>query len=194
MFAFSFWLSGLVVVPAAGVILAAGLGLFLIETIVPGWGAGLGYCLNALIEVVNYCIFLIHQLPLSTIQGIWINGFMAILLYLILFTGIVTYNTKRWKWMMVCCGFFAFSGLNFAFKNVQNNHTQKIVVYDVYKNSLIDFIDGTHCYAFQNETIPEKTVSFAAQNHRWKMGVDHFDTLHFSSDSLHVFQNLKCSS
>jgi competence protein ComEC len=184
-----FILSGLIVVPAAGVILFAGIGLFLLEAISPILAAKLGWCLDALISLVNWFIFLIHQLPFSVIRGIWIGGFLAFLLYLLLFSVIGIINTKRWKWMMVSSLIFAFASLTSAFKNFQKTNNQQIVVYDVYKHSLIDFVNGRDCYTLQNEDIPEKTVSFAAQNNRWQMGIRHFETIHFSKDSLHVFNN-----
>lgn len=184
-----FVLSGLVVVPAAGVILAGGIGLFLLEAISPVLAAPLGWCLDALISAVNWCIFLIHQLPFSVIRGIWVGGFLAFLLYLLLFSVIGIINTKRWKWMMVGSLIFAFASLTSAFKSFQKANNQQIIVYDVYKNSLIDFVNGHECYTLQNEDIPEKTVSFAAQNNRWEMGIRHFETVYFSSDSLHIFSN-----
>lgn len=186
-----FWLSGLIVVPAAGFILAAGLGLFFIETIAPGWGTHLGVCLNGLIYVVNQCIFLIHQIPNSVIQGIWIGGFIAFLLYLLIFCSIGVINTQRWRWVMVGSGLFAFISVNTAFKSFQDDQQQKIIVYDVYKHSLVDLIDGRNCYTLQSQNISEKSISFAAQNNRWEMGITNYEMLPLSKDSLHSFDNLQ---
>ncbi|MFT4971580.1 MAG: competence protein ComEC [Paraglaciecola sp.] len=184
-----FWLSGLIVVPAAGVILSAGILLFIFEAISPILGVPFGWFLDALIAVVNWCIFLIEQFPFSVIRGIWVSGFLAFLLYLIIFSLIGLFNTYRWKWIMVGSGIFAFASLISAFRGFQKIGNQQIIVYDVYKNSLIDFVNGRDCYTLQNEDISEKTVSFAAQNNRWEMGIEHFEMVNFSEDSLHIFNN-----
>lgn len=186
-----FWLSGLIVVPAAGVILGLGIGIFIFEPIIPTIANCLGFLLNGLIWCINWGIFLIHQLPYSVIRGIWISGFIAFLLYLIVFCLIGALNTYRWKWVMIGNGLFAFIMITFAFQSFQYNSQQKIIVYDVYKNSLIDCVDGRKCYALQNEDIPEKSVSFATQNNRWEMGITEVEEVHFSNDNLFLKNKLK---
>jgi len=186
-----FWLSGLIVVPAAGVILGLGIGIFIFDPIIPSVANLLGFLLDSLISIINWGIFLIHQLPYSVIRGIWISGFVAFLLYLIVFCLIGVLNTYRWKWVMIGNGLFAFIMIIFAFQGFQYTSQQKIIIYDIYQNSLIDIVDGRKCYALQNKDIPEKAVSFAAQNNRWEMGITELEMRCFSNDSLFLTNNLK---
>ena len=185
-----FWLSGLVVVPAAGFILGGGLLLFMVESILPGWGAPIGFLLDRLIFVVNWCIFQIHQIPHAVVKGIWIGGMVAFLLYLLIFCIIGVINTRRWKWVMYGAAFFAAISLNLAFKSFRQEQQQKIIVYDVYKYSLIDLVNGRDCITLQSADIPEESVQFATENNRWAMGVESVQTFSLSEDSLQTLPNL----
>lgn len=189
-----FILSGLIVIPAAGVILGLGMSIFILETLIPSLAVLLGGVLDAIIAFINGAIFLIHQLPHSVIRGIWISGFVVFLLYLIILCMIAAYNTYRWKWVMTGNAIFASVMLLFAFQGFRYAHQQKIIIYDIYQNSLIDFVDGRKCYAFQNQDIPEKAMSFAAQNNRWEMGIRKVESIYFSNDSLVLRQNLKAQN
>ena len=182
-----FWLSGLIVVPAAGGILSMGLALFLAESFFPLASIVPGTILYCLIWLVNKCIFVIQQLPGGLITGIWVSWLVVLLLYFLLGGLIATINTKRLKGGVV----FALSGLamgsaGYAFRRLGQYQNKEIVVYHIYKKTDIDFIDGRQGYSLVNGEIPEKTLNFAVQNHRWALGVGDWQTFNVEDTTARV--------
>ncbi len=182
-----FWLSGLIVVPAAFVILLMGILLFVVELIFPGGGTTTGYLLLYFIKGVNWLVFFIQNLPGSVIAGIWISSVSAFLMYLFLVNVSIAINVKKFKWVLSSLGILAFVSVNYSFSKLEDRKNRKLVIYHIYKNSTIDFFDGTDLYTISNTAIGHKELAFAVQNNRWKEGVKknqkfHFeDTNHFES-------------
>jgi competence protein ComEC len=79
-----FWLSGLLVVPAAPIILVCGLLLLVLEGLHPGWGAWPAWLLNQLIPLLNRGLEHIQHWPGSVWENIRIPGYWVFLLYVAL--------------------------------------------------------------------------------------------------------------
>ncbi len=177
-----FWLSGLIVVPAAGFILGGGLLLFLLESIYAGLGTPIGFLLYWLIWLVNKGIFFLQNLPASVIEGIWITGLSALVLYISIAFLIGAINTRRGRNLIYSSGllFFAF-GLSAWQKSGLINNKQ-IIIYDLYKNTLIECIDGKSAYTIKNSELEEKSFDFSTKNNHYAHYVD--NVLAFNIDSL----------
>ncbi len=177
-----FWLSGLIVVPAAGFILGGGLLLFLLESIYTGLGMPIGFLLYWLIWLVNKGIFFLQNLPASVIEGIWITGLSAFVLYcsIALFVGAV--NTRCGRNLIYSTGllFFVFALSAWQKGGLINN--KQIIIYDLYKNTLVECINGKKAYAIKNKGLTTKSFNFSTKNNHYAHYVDNVEV--FDIDSL----------
>ncbi len=166
-----FLLSGLLVVPAAGVILSLGLLLFLLDLTMPFLANIVALVLDKILWGVNLLIFRLQDFPHSVIEGIWIGFGAVLLLYLAIALTSVWLQTKHFKWF----NYGLVTLLLFAF--VQGKRTfdlsnqQSMVIYDVSRNSLIEFYEGTQIKVYKNKQLDDKRLGFSAQNHRIFKGV-----------------------
>jgi len=167
-----FWLSGLVVVPAAGFILSGGLLIFLLETIKFSLVSWVGTMLYWLIWIVNLFIFLLHKIPGSVIKGVWITGFSVLILYFAIAFLVSAINTRRGRKITFSLGLLTFVFLLSAFQKSLLINNQKIVVYDIYKNTLIECIDNKTAFAFKNTGLPDKSFTFFTQNNHYAHNVN----------------------
>lgn len=139
-----FLLSGLVVVPAAMVILSVGLGLFVFHG-VPLLGMLLGKILYACIWGMNAIIFFLQQLPGSTLSDIWIDTLMMLTLFTaVFFLGAyyLFYRKRLLYGFATCLLLFSFQYNQQAWQHFNN---KEIVVYQVKDQTVIDCIDGANC-------------------------------------------------
>ncbi len=171
-----FWLSGLVVVPAAFFIICVGALLFLVEAIFPLGAIWIGKLLHGIIWLMNALIFMIHQLPAGLIEGIWISALVFVLLYLVVLAVSVAINTEKKKWWVYSLGFLTVVAGSYAFTSVSQEGQQQIILYHTGRNTLIDFIDGTDIVSFQNEVLTDKSKNFAAQRNRWALGANNIES------------------
>ncbi len=166
-----FFLSGLVVVPAAVFILSGGLVLFLIEAIAPFLATWVAYLLYGIIWLTNACIFLLEQLPGGLITGIWISFGVLVLLYgILLSSSLAIYSRKPRFIILALIGCLVLFGYQ-TYQKIQVGQQKKMVCYQVYRNSMIDFIDGNHCISLVNKDLSLPKQTFAAQNFRWSQGI-----------------------
>ncbi len=169
-----FWLSGLVVVPVAVVILCGGFLLFITNAI-PGWSWLLGKALWSIIALVNKAIFMIQQMPGSTVKGIWIGFGAVLLLYVLIMMVVMAIESRQFKWLLAGLSFFVMFGLLNAINQWQVLQQQELVVYSISRHSAIDFFDGQKLVSIADAD--ERTLNFAAQNHRWSQRVREMEQL-----------------
>ena len=165
-----FWLSGIVVIPAAMIILGSGIALFFTHSI-PFLGPLACWILNNSLWGMNRLIFLIEQLPFSVWLGIWIGFPILILLYLKIGGLVMMYQQKNYRWLLFVSTLFLIVSINYSFTTFQDFHQKKIFIYHLNRNTIIDFFDGKNGYSIYHEAIDKKKLSFTTQNNRWANGV-----------------------
>ncbi len=183
-FPFYFWLSGLIVVPTALLILAGGILLFLMEMVLPFFAGFIGQLLYGIIWIMNALIYMIQQLPAALIQGLWIGFEGMMLLYLVLlFLTIVFWQGKRYRALASLAAVALVLGA-IAWQSFSRYGQKEIVVYQVTKNSLVDIVDGRSVFSFQSAGLDEKSANYAAQNLRWKLGMREQKQMGFDQDKI----------
>jgi ComEC/Rec2-related protein len=95
-----FWLSGWLVVPAAGAILCLGMGAL----ILPPWLIAIPF--KGLVWLTNYVVAFIARLPGAVIEGLYIDVVVAWILGLLM-AGLFFF---RWKWMWLLFMLVIYSG------------------------------------------------------------------------------------
>lgn len=161
-----FWLSGLVAVPAAGVILGLGLLLFVVQGI-PLAGLLVGKMLWAVIWCMNSVIFLIQQLPGSRISGIWIGMDTALLLYGMLGAIALAVTTRKFRWVIAALSIGVLvAGVNLL-ETWRAHQRREIVLYHTRRQTVLDFFDGRQVFTLSGNPVTDEEHRFSLQNYRW---------------------------
>jgi competence protein ComEC len=147
-----FFLSNLVVIPAAFVILSLGLSL-LVFSFIAEFANVIAYILEISIWLVNKIIFMLEFLPYHIIKEIYITSFQTILLYIFLILFALFLNQKSYvalkcSFIAVLC-FFIISVLQLK----EQFDQQKLVIYNINNHSAIDFINRNNGSSFMSASL-----------------------------------------
>ena len=168
-FPFYFILSGLVVVPAAALILSLCVLLFMLQGI-PVIAFLIGKVLFGVLYATNALIFLIQQMPGSLLEGIWINALVVILLYAIIICIIIAIEIRSYKYLLYGLFFLLVLSGNNAFRQWEVQHQQALVIYQIHSGSLLDYFAGRDRLSLTDRTVPISAIKHAARLHRWYRG------------------------
>lgn len=178
-----FVLSGLIVVPAAGLILSLTLLLLAFHS-VPVLGALIAKTLYGLIYLVNAGIFIIQQLPGGLLEGIWIGLAGVWGLYALLTGLILGHRTRQFRWVLGSLLTGALLAGSYAWQKWVSWHQQSVVVYQVYKHTAVDVFHGNDIAQITSPALEQDRLAFACEAHRWRRRA-RVDTL------LHSLQSAK---
>ena len=165
-----FWLSGLVVVPAAMGVLGLGVLFFVASGIGGSIAAGVAQLLYGLLWLMNAAIYAIEQLPLAVIRGLWIGkGGMALLYLATLLLTYLFWREHRWRWRTTVALVWLLL-LVVVGQSKWRSGQRQVVVYALRQHTLVDLVDGFARWRIASSDLEEADEDFAAQNYRWKLG------------------------
>ncbi len=164
-------LSGLMVVPFAGLILYTTIVLLISSYFSISLASVIGMGLSWVIAFQNEFLFMIQKLPYHSIQGIWIEWYEVLLVYGIIFSSLLLIRTKITTWLQVtlCC-MSVLLGIQ-TWQLINSYQQQLLVIYALPKDTVIDFVDGRELVSWQSNSISEKTMDFNVQPNRWAMDI-----------------------
>lgn len=164
-------LSGLLVVPFAAIILYTTITLLLCSYISLPLAKGIGIGLSWLIGFQNKFIFLIQKIPYHSIQGIWIEWYEVLLIYGMVISLLLLIRNRVVSWIpIVLCFISLFLGVR-AWQLSSSYQQQQLVIYALYEDTVIDFINGRKLVSWQSNTIDKKTIDFNVKPNRWAMNI-----------------------
>ena len=184
-----FWLAGWAVVFGGAVFMAGGAALVVLDAVSDVLANWLGQALYWMLYGLNQLIVGIQHLPGSVLGGIWINGWAALLLYVIIALLGATMVQRKAKWLMEALCVFALLGVCRAVRDFGQMGQAQMTVYHISKNSLLDFFDGQSVVGL-SDSLSAKQVLFAAQPNRWASGLRDFQAIHFPGDTTFTQPNL----
>lgn len=185
-----FWLTGLLLVPLAGLELGVGVVLLIFEIVSPALAIWFGKLLYAFLWLGNKFVFIVQQLPVAVIEGIWIGSATVLLLYIFISSLMAAISSKKFYWIIVSLGFLFITSINYAFSEAKNTKTRQVVIYKIYKQSAIDFFDGKKVYSAINLNMEEKALGFATEGHRYAMGMESLRSFYLEDTVQYNFHNL----
>lgn len=178
-----FWLSGLLAVPVSSGALYAGIALFFTSQM-PYLGAFIGKILFGLVWTMNEIVFFIQKLPLSILTGFWLSAIGVLGVYVGLIGIAIALKTRQLKVLLYPLSIATVLSLLFAFSNIKTMQQREIVVYHIYKNTVVDFIDGQKCYAlskkYSSKSDTANKIKFAVENHRMRLKINELKTCEFN--------------
>ncbi len=179
-----FWLSGLIVVPAAMLILSAGIAVLLLELVLPFLAMLVGKLLFGITWLSNSLIFLLLQLPGGLVGGLWIEGLSLALLFLIVASSMVAIEGKRMKYLLVAVGLLVVLSAQLVRSNIQHMEQQSLTVYSIHRHSQLDYFDGQQGLSLGSAGLAADKARFAVENHRMASGIKHLEQYTLGQDTL----------
>jgi len=163
-----FWVSNLIVIPAAVFIVYLGVALFIFSAIHP-LALLLGKVVSGIIWLLNQSVSFIDQLPYSLSSGIHISLFETYCIYIfIIFLALAIFHKNKifLYFSLVSSLFFVFS---YSGKYWQLNTEKTLTVYYVPNNSAFELKDAftTYSYFDKNFLNNESQLLFRVKHHWW---------------------------
>ncbi|WP_375578563.1 ComEC/Rec2 family competence protein [Marivirga tractuosa] len=149
-----FFLSNLVVIPAAFVILNSS--LFLIIISFWEWAAGwIGFLIDHFIQLINYLVFSLDYFPNSTIDGIFINTPESWLIYIALFFIALFISEKKLNYLKLTVLSLFLMSVSICLRQYHNFQEKKLIVYDTGKHHALAIRTGFSQYLKVEEELAQ---------------------------------------
>ncbi len=175
------WLSGIIVVPAAGLLLT--LTIILLGT---AWmGSTVSNLIGLVLEKVtfaqNYIIDMITKLPFLKAEGIWFSPLELILLCMLLISITIFINSYKAFQAKIGLGLLYCLILSIWIRSEIQKTQEKITVYDFKKHLILDYYEGKNCYCISD--IPEESphIPRLTMNNRLAHGIKKCPVFHIDS-------------
>ena len=167
-----FWLTNLFTYPLSFAILTGGMA-FIVFSWVPYLSQILGWCMAGLVYLLNYVVELVKFLPFPGITNLYLPFFEVILVYLfiaILF-GFILQN--KWRLLLPTLLLTSLLLLTETIQHWRHLQQQGLVVYQIRKHSVIQFVEGTRSHILADSVLSRdlSAVSFTLQSSQAKWGL-----------------------
>jgi competence protein ComEC len=192
-----FILSNLLLIPLSFVIIVLGMSVLIFSFLpyVPLW---LGYLTSAFIYIMNFIVKWIENLPISTINGLYLTQYELVMLLIIvslLWIFMQYFNSHILVPILTILIFFS---LSVTFRNFENLQTKQIVVFGINKHTAIDFIIGKQHILLSDSSLvhDEFAIDYNMRGYWAKMGLKdemlnlRFDESHSNAVLLRTKEDL----
>ena len=162
-----FWLSSLIAVPLAFVILSSGICFLALDRWLQPLGDIFLFILNHSIEFLITSLASIERLPYGNIKDLWLEP-QSLVLYFLILLFLILYNTRAKKlflWLSIVAIIFLF--IYETAHQFQLKHRSQILLYHLKGGSLIDLYINGDRWTY-NHNISQSSESYIAENARFK--------------------------
>ncbi len=183
-----FWLSGLIVVPAAPFILCIGILLVVIDLLLPVLGSLVGGLLWMILWSMNAGIFFIEKLPFHLIEGIRFGMYELLFSYFIIGLIILFIEwKKKWIFYVISITLLLFSLMSVV-QYYANLDSKEIVVYHSRSGLLVDYVLNGKRKTIKSIDLQGGEELSVAKGYRIENGVFHDDeTYMLEKDTIAPF-------
>lgn len=164
-----FWLTGIVAVPAAVVILYLGLFLILCHVVL---GSGFlltkwtALILDSVLSYFNSVIFNIQKLPLCSADDLWLSTTSLVLIYLALIISAIYVKFKKPVFLFTGVLILLIQILNHTIENNMYRKKKELVVYDIYSESMAHLYYKGQLLEFTPGITERKQIDYITTNNR----------------------------
>lgn len=175
-----FWLSNLFLVPLSFIVITAGMGLLLLS-FVPYLSHLLGLVTSSLLFVLNLIIQWIESLPMSTLQGLYINPIETFLLYIFIGMILLSMNYKPKRLLIPTLSVLLILFGSFAKRTLENNKAHQMIIYSIPNQQVYGFINSKeHLIIADSAVINNEAITgFNLEGHWTKAGLTK-EPIHFN--------------
>jgi len=165
-FAVYFFLSGIVAVPAAFLVLCSSVGILAFSPVFPDWSCSIfSKVLNWSLDILRESVLYIQNLPGAVLSELYLDSIQIIFLYGFVFSLIFFLFVSRRSLLIFCILSVFLNGYTFA-KAYTAKSQLSCFVYDVRGESLIDFFLGNTLLEFKSESLSQSQIEYTAKRNR----------------------------
>ncbi|RUA28525.1 MAG: hypothetical protein DSY77_15930 [Bacteroidetes bacterium] len=179
-----FFLSNLVVIPAAFLILNSSLFLMIISFW--DWAAEwIGYFIDHFIQIINYLVFSLDYLPNSTIDGIFINTLESWLIYIAISFIALFISEKKLNYLKLTVLSLFLMSASICLRQYENFQEKKLIVYDTGKHYALAIRNGFSQYLKVEEELAQdkNKLRFHVYPSQLQAGIADFHPDRFEPDN-----------
>ena len=166
-----FWLSGLLIVPLAPLLIFIGGIAFILHQWLPDMIPVFHKLTSGMLDIIHLIFEQIQQLPFSVIQVPDFDELELIGCYLMILTLMIFIKTKHGKWFLTGLSIAILLQIWNTGKEWTQQNQQVFVVYSNYKGIIVDMIYQRSLITVASEEINQKQIEFAASGLRKKLKI-----------------------
>ncbi len=143
-----FFLSNLVVIPGATVIMIMGISMLVVGSVFDYVGLFIGFVLDGIIQLMNYLVILVESIPGSLITWLYFNDLQVWLVYgfLILILLGAYHKSSLYLNSSILTLLLIFGNSTYEYwKQLQK---EEIIIYDIASTTAVDYIKGNQAVLF----------------------------------------------
>ncbi len=163
MFPNWFWLTNLMVIPLATLIVYAA-ALLLTFSFVPYLSEIAAFLLKYFTKAMNYSISLVELLPFSATENIPFTIKESLFWYLIIISFLLFIEYRKVLILRISLALLTILSSSLMFQNIKDYNRVEMTIFNVRNNSLYQFVNRNQAIHIQDSTLNEKGFEFAAQN------------------------------
>jgi len=152
-----FFLSNLVVIPGAFLIMIGGIIMLVVGSMADGLGLVVGFLVDYLIRAMNYLVLAVEEIPGSLITWLYFDDFQVWMVYGLIVLMLMAFYHRNSLYMgaslVLTC---VVLGWGYA-KDRERSLRNELIVYDISGTTAIDVIAGVHAELFIE---PDKEPDF----------------------------------
>ncbi len=125
------------------------------------------------VALLNHCIQFFGQLPYASTKNIFLSLYETVVIYLLIFLLYLAIKQRQKAPLFgaICC--LPLLGTSFLADKQTDKHQQKITIYSIRSNTVIDYFNGQTCLSFQSfyPQSESQTVSYQINGNRIACGI-----------------------
>lgn len=167
-----FWISNLIVIPAAAIILYSGIILFIVS-----WNVVLstiaGHILSFIILYLNRSLQIIENIPYALSTGLYISHLQSIFIYLFIIWFSVSLAKRSKLLFSYSLIMLLIISISFTYKYLETKNQKYFTVYHTPKKSAIEIILGNTSYAQIDSSLrnDKNQMLFRIKHNWWEKGI-----------------------
>lgn len=190
-----FWISNLIVIPAAAIILYSGIILFLVS-----WSTALstiiGHALSFIILYLNKSLQLIENIPYALSKGLYISHIQAVLIYLFIIWFSVSLAKRSKLLLKYSLLTLLIISASITYKYVKTNKQTYFTVYHTPKHSAIEIISKNTSHTQIDSSLKnnKNQMLFRINHNWWEKSINHhkkIKTILLNDNKISTFKNNK---
>ncbi|MBL4734494.1 MAG: ComEC/Rec2 family competence protein, partial [Flavobacteriales bacterium] len=167
-----FLVANVIVVPLATCVIYMALVLFAlmpVELVARPIASGISH----LVDMLNYFVRWIENLPYAVTDGIEIGTGEVVLIYLLIVLSVFYLQTRKYQYLISLVCLVSILAVNQVVQDVSRNKQIKLIVYDTPGQSAFDVIQGTSSLLAADSAVltNSKTIHFVMENNWRQMGI-----------------------
>ena len=162
-----FWLTNMIIVPLASVIIYSFIALFFLHWI-PYLNVILATLLTWTVKIGNYSVDFIYHLPYSVMNSVWLEKHQVFLMFLIIIAFSAGFVYRKYNMFVAGCAFtILFLCVNIFFHYQTISGKDKLIVSAIRKDSGILLIKRNESYVLTNNILEEhRAMSYFRMRNR----------------------------